>query len=64
MKEYLYKIHVMLFHFTFRFLFSATFPGLFCLFMVLKQNAVDPTGSGSCDVVFPVIKEYGFLGLS
>ena len=42
------------------FSFQQRFQVFFCLFMVLKQNAVDPTGSGSCDVVFPVIKEYGF----
>ena len=45
------------------FSFQQRFQVFFCLFMVLKQNAVDPTGSGSCDVVFPVIKEYGFPGI-
>ena len=42
------------------FSFQQRFQVFFCLFMVLKQNAVNPTASGSCDVVFPVIKEYGF----
>ena len=39
------------------FSFQQRFQVFFCLFMVLKQNAVNPTGSGSCDVVFPVIKK-------
>ena len=65
MKEYLYKIHVMLCYFILLpfSLFSNVSRSFFCLFMVLKQNAVNPTGSGPCDVVFPVIKEYGFPGI-
>lgn len=63
MKEYLYKIHVMLFHFTFRFLFSATFPGLFLPVHGSETEPWIPQAPGSCDVVFPVIKEYGFPGI-